>query len=107
MRSRRPESAGASVPVPSTPAASSAYAPLLSPKKPLVLRTLIPRTTILALYRDLISHTRNISMSNKSFILSRLRREFRANEDVVDPVLQRKLYQRGVNFLKNSFGGIL
>ncbi|KAI9012713.1 hypothetical protein BC832DRAFT_589700 [Gaertneriomyces semiglobifer] len=66
----------------------------------------VEKQHIIRLYRQLLTSSRNLKYTDKSYYRSRVQDEFRRNQDVSDPTKQERLYKKGMFILNNDLGGL-
>lgn len=83
------------------PSRSSTPSPSQSPMAPW------SRAAVLSLYRALLRQGRELRYTDRDFFLAAIRREFRKNQKLQDPVARERQLEKGLVFLQSKLGGII
>lgn len=65
------------------------------------------RAAVLSLYRALLRQGRELRYTDRDFFLATIRREFRKNQKLQDPVARERQLEKGLVFLQSKLGGII
>lgn len=65
------------------------------------------RASVLSLYRALLRQGRELRYTDRDFFLATIRREFRKNQKLQDPVARERQLEKGLVFLQSKLGGII
>nr|XP_045016900.1 MIEF1 upstream open reading frame protein-like [Jaculus jaculus] len=65
------------------------------------------REAVLSLYRALLRQGQELRYTDRDFYFASVRREFRKNQKLQDPVAREKQLEKGLVFLHSKLGGLV